>query len=50
MELFRLTNWAIAMSWRALILLIGAIGRVFLSVSSWIARRASSWRGPNAGS
>ena len=43
-ELIRLTNRAIMISERALMLMVGAVGRVFLSVSSLLARRASSWR------
>lgn len=44
MNLIRLTNRVVLMSWRALTLLIGALGRIFFAVGSRLARRASSWR------
>lgn len=43
MELLRLTNWLIVKSWRALTLLVGVIGRVFLWVTSVVARRLARW-------
>ena len=48
MQVLRLTNWMIVVSWRALMVMVGAGGRLFLSMTSVIARRASSWRNPNA--
>ena len=43
MQLIRLTNWAIAVSWRALMLLAGMIGRAFLWLTSVIGRRLAQW-------
>jgi hypothetical protein len=44
MQLIRMTNRAIVMSWRALTLLVGAMSRIFLWVTGLLGRRVSSWR------
>ena len=37
MQVLRLTNWMIVVSWRALMVMVGAGGRLFLSMTSMIA-------------